>query len=356
MSKRQILAQGISVAMGLDVDYQGSAIVVLDIRDGQKLYEGRLPHDETAWRRFLMRWPQCQVWACYEASGVGFHLCRLLRSLGVDGRVVPVSKIPKTPESRQQKTDRRDALSLAQLYFHAPRTFVRVPTEMEEAHRQLFRTRDQMMKDKVRTLQRLKAFLVYHHVEKPASLKRAAGAAYLGWLRRRPCPRDELNACLQVYLDELDKVTALIQTLNEKIQALSQTERYRPACQRLTEQVPGVGPLTAMTFLCEVFRPEEFPTAEALACHLGLTPCEYSSGKRHRYGHLTHWGPPHLRKLLVEAAWAWVRWDPQARQRYQSIRAGAKPKIAIVAMARRLAIVLWAMTVKEQDYHYRWAA
>lgn len=48
MSKRQILAQGISVAMGLDVDYQGSAIVVLDIRDGPKLYEGRLPHDEAA--------------------------------------------------------------------------------------------------------------------------------------------------------------------------------------------------------------------------------------------------------------------------------------------------------------------
>jgi transposase len=59
----------------------------------------------------------------------------------------------------------------------------------------------------------------------------------------------------------------------------------------------------------------------------------------------------------VEAAWTWVRKDPDAKRRFETISASSKrKKIAIVAMARRLAIVMWAMTVRQQDYAYRWAA
>lgn len=356
MSRKRVIAQDRSLAFGLDVDHQSSALVVLDTATGEVLYESRIPHDRETWRRWLERFPQCRLWACYETSGFGFHLCRMLRTLGVDCQVVPVTQIPKAPQSRQQKSDRRDALSLAQLYFHPPRTFVRVPTEREEADRQLIRTREQLLQAKVRVQLQIKAFLTFHQVRWPAEIKADWSQTFRQWLHRRPGRSPELNECLQLYLDQLEQVELLLKRVNQQIKALSQTERYREACQRLTRHVDGVGPLTAMTFLCEVFRPADFKTAEALAAHLGLTPCEYSSGKQHRYGHITHWGPPHLRKMLVEAAWTWVRKDAQARQRFLAIRAGAKPKIAIVAMARRLAIVLWAMTVKEQDYHYRWAA
>ena len=56
-----------------------------------------------------------------------------------------------------------------------------------------------------------------------------------------------------------------------------------------------------MTFLTEVFRPDEFLDAKAIACHVGLTPSEWSSGGRVRQGHITRWGCPHLRKALTEA-------------------------------------------------------
>jgi transposase len=125
----------------------------------------------------------------------------------------------------------------------------------------------------------------------------------------------------------------------------------------LLRHIPGVGLLTAMAFLLELFRPEDFATAEALACHVGFTCCEWSSGSRRRQGHITHFGPAILRRLFVEAAWTWVRKDPDARRCFEAISASSKRrKIAIVAMARRLAIVMWAMTVRQQDYAYRWAA
>lgn len=356
MSKKRFIAQERSIAIGLDFDKDGSAMAVLDTATGEVLHTGRISHRREDWMRFLSRLPQCRIWACYEAGGIGFSLCRGLISLGVDCKVVPVSKIPKAPESRQMKTDRRDARSLAQLYFHAPKSFVRVPTEIEEAHRQIFRTRYQLMKDRVRVMQRIKSFLLYHNVKKPAHIKRCWSKSYRYWLKSGPCAHEELNTCLRLSISELETLEELLSGLKKQIMALSRTDRYRPACDRLVTQIPGVGALTAMAFLCEIFRPEDFPTAEAIAAHVGLTPCEYSSGKRHRYGHITHWGPAHLRKILVEASWIWIRKDADARNRYQTIRAGSKGKIAIIGMARRLAIVMWAMTVKEQDYQYHWAA
>jgi transposase len=106
--------------------------------------------------------PGCRIWACYETGGLGFHLCRLLRTLGVDCQVAPVTRIPKTAESRQQKTNRRDALTLAQWYFHPLRHFVRVPTEQEEEDRPLIHTREQLLQNKMRIQTPIKAFLIFH--------------------------------------------------------------------------------------------------------------------------------------------------------------------------------------------------
>jgi hypothetical protein len=56
----------------------------------------------------------------------------------------------------------------------------------------------------------------------------------------------------------------------------------------------------------------------------------------------------------VEAAWIWAFKDTEAQRRFSTIRAGKSPKVAIVGMARRLAVAMWAMTVKKQEYAYRW--
>jgi transposase len=100
-----------------------------------------------------------------------------------------------------------------------------------------------------------------------------------------------------------------------------------------------------LSFACQQNRRK--PTANS-------SDCEYSSGGKQRRGHITHWGPPALRRLLVEATWIWVSKDTQAQQRFHSIRAGKSPKVAIVGMARRLAVALWAMTVKKQEFAYHW--
>ncbi len=273
--------------------------------------------------------------------------------MGVDCRVVAPSQVPKSPNATQQKTDRRDALTLAQLYFHPPRTFVRIPTEQEEQDRQLLRTREQLLRDRTRTQNRIKAFLAFHHcaVVRPHHWSRAEKET----LRQALLP-EVLRTCLDIQLETLERLNTQIRALDRELVCLSREDRYHDRCA-LLRTIPGVGHLTAMAFLLEVFRPEEFETAEALACHVGLTCCKWSSGSRRRQGHITHWGSPLLRRLLVEAAWSWVRKDEQAQQQFDAIsQHGKRKKIAIVGMARRLAVACWAMTVKGEPFAYRFAA
>jgi transposase len=356
MAKTKILAKERRIVLGLDVDAKSVVVAALDTTNGEILFEGRLGHEREDWERFLTHFPECSLWACYEAGYTGFHLCRTLCDLGVDCHVVAPSQVPKSANSKQQKTDRRDALTLAQLVFHPPRTFVRLPTVQEERDRQLIRTREQMVCDKTRTQNRIKALLAFHHVAWPLAESSGHWSKIEQQALRQMTLPDSLRACLNALLDMLDGLNAKIQSFNRQIVALSQTEAYRDRCASL-RHLPGVGLLTAMAFLLEVFRPEEFATAEALACHVGLTCCQWSSAQRRRQGHITHWGSPLVRRMLVEAAWSWVRKDPDAARRFQAVSASSKRrKIAIVGMARRLAIVMWAMTVRHQDYAYHWAA
>ena len=353
MLKTKVVAQDRSIALGLDVDARTVAVAAVDVMSGEIVLQGRLSHDEADWQIFLRHFPGCRLWACYEAGYTGFHLCRTLQSLGVDCKVVSPSQVPKSPNSSQQKTDRRDALMLAQMIFHPPRSFVRVPTEQEEQDRQLLRTREQVVRDHTRTQNRIKALLAFHYLDalKPRLWTVAEKAA----LRHAALP-DALRAALDVHLDTLERLEIQLRGLNRQLVSLSREDRFHDRCALLRD-IPGVGPLTAMAFLLEVFRPEDFKTAEALACHVGFTCCEWSSGRTRHQGHITHWGSSILRRMLVEAAWSWVRKDEQAMALFEKIsQNGKRKKTAIVGMARRLAIALWAMTVKGEPFAYHFAA
>ena len=226
MAKTKILARERRIALGLDVDRKAAVVVALDVTNGEILFQGRLTPETEDWQRFLAHFPQCSLWACYEAGYTGFHLCRALCDLGVECHVVAPSQVPKSPNSKQQKTDRRDAVTLAQIYFHPPRSFVRIPTEREERDRQLLRTREQMVRDKTRTQNRIKALLAFHHLAWP----RSESSGYWSQadrhaLRQRTLP-DPLRICLDALLETLEGLDARIGSFNHQIVALSQTEAY----------------------------------------------------------------------------------------------------------------------------------
>jgi transposase len=149
--------------------------------------------------------------------------------------------------------------------------------------------------------------------------------------------------------DLLELVDRLNGTIAELTTAIEQEAHKRPEVLRLMTH-PGVGPITALAFVLVIGSPDRFACGKQIGSYLGLIPCEDSSANRQRLGHITKQGSSLLRFLLVEAAQAAVRRDPDWRRRFVHLAMRRDRRIAKVAMARRLAISLYWMWRKGYDY------
>jgi transposase len=113
---------------------------------------------------------------------------------------------------------------------------------------------------------------------------------------------------------------------------------------------PGVGPITALAFVLIIGTWERFHCGKQISSYVGLIPCQDSSAGWQRLGHLSKQGSPLLRFLLVEAARAALRWDPNWRRRYLHLAMRRDRRIAKVAMARRLGVRLYWMWRNGWEY------
>src|SRR5204862_5993956 len=113
----------------------------------------------------------------------------------------------------------------------------------------------------------------------------------------------------------------------------------------LLATAPGVGPRTAEAVAAHLGDPKRFASGKQVSAYAGLVPRQYQSGESDRKGRITRRGPGVLRKLLVECAWASLRYNAWARATYARLTRGGvtRKKPAIVALARRLLVRPWAM-------------
>jgi transposase len=140
--------------------------------------------------------------------------------------------------------------------------------------------------------------------------------------------------------DSLELLSALNGRIDPLDDAVAQLAKQRPAVQLLMTH-PGVGPVVASAFVLTLGTWRRFESAKQVASYVGLIPAEASSGGRQRLGHLTKQGNAFLRGLLVEAAHIAVRYEPQWRRAYLRMSLRKNRQIAVVAIARKLAMRLW---------------
>jgi transposase len=283
----------------------------------------------------------------YEAGPTGFALVRRLRADGFRAEVIAPAKTPVTPGA-EPKTDRLDCRRLAVFAQKGLLQPVRVPTEQEEADRQVLRLREQLVRKSRSIQQQIKAFLLQHGVAEPQGLACWSDAAVRA-LRGLELAA-ELRFCLDVMLDELDHARSQVARVTRRLRELARAERHRPALADL-QSVPGVGPVTAMTFRLELPEPERFDHQGQVARMMGLAPQVIQSGQTRRSGRVLKSGNARLRTALVESAWRWVARDEAAARRYRQLVANTgSGKKAIVAMARRLGVLLWRLSVRHEPY------
>lgn len=306
----------------------------------------------------------------YEAGPCGYEIYRHLTSQDLECKVVAPSRIPKQSGNRI-KNDHRDAIMLARLHRAGELTTVYVPFAEDEAMRDLTRAREDAKGDEKKTKQRLLAFLLRngHRYSGKASWSQA----HMRWLSDIKMPHRSQQIVLQEYIDALTVSSHRVQRLTDQIQQLLPQWRMFPVVKAL-QSLRGVSLIVSTTTVAEIGDLKRFESPVELMSYLGLVPSEHSSGEKTKRGSITKTGNGHVRRVLVEAAWAYrlrarvsrallkrqeslpqeicdISWKAQVRlcSRYRHLWAKGKPKQVIVtAIARELCAFMWAIANKTE--------
>jgi transposase len=290
-----------------------------------------------------------EVWGVYEASSCGFETYDRLRELGWKMSIVAPTHIAKSVHGKKRKTDLRDAKRLWEILMShgelgTEMAEIWIPGRQLQEEREVVRRRLKLSESSCRVKNGILSLLRMHRIKRPEGLKTAWSRKHISWLKGLAQASHlgaNVRTVLESYVRELEFVEEEIRRLDDAVKALAETPKYRGAVERMTE-MPGVGTLTALTFLVELGDLRRFHNRRQVGSYLGLVPASYESGDADdRKGHITRLGPPRVRKVLNQAAWHLVRLDPLWRKRYEGIAGRGGGKTAIVAVMRKLGIELW---------------
>jgi transposase len=324
-------AQPDAIFVGMDVHRDSISAGILnpgdDRPDAEKIF-----NDEESVRRLIGRFPDPRLLrVCYEAGPTGYDLARLLGSMHVACEVIAPSMIPKAPGDKV-KTDKRDCRRLARLHRAGELVAVRIPTPMEEAVRDLCRTRGDMVEDLTRARNRLSKFLLRHsrvyRGGTPWTHKHEA------WLAAQTFDEAALKVTFGHYRATVLARDAALAAVEADLVPWQEHPLFVDAVRRLSAY-RGVTRMGALTLHAEVCDWRRFGRAASLMGFVGLVPSEYSSGSSTQRGHITKAGNAHLRAQLVEAAWSYQHRPyvgPEIAKRHQ----GLPPEVVARAWAAQL--------------------
>jgi transposase len=361
--------------LGLDVHADTIAASVAE-PDGEVRPLGIIPNRLESVRKMVAKLgPVNQLKACYEAGPTGYVLYWQLTAIGVACEVVAPSLVPVKAGDRV-KTDRRDAAKLARSYRAGDLTAVWVPDAAHEALRDLVRAREDAKQDQHRARHRLSKFLLRHGHRPPEDVKKSWTLKYLTWIKEQVhFDQPALEATLLDYVHEVDHMAERIERLETAIDvAIEKAPTEMRAVIEALQALRGVAKITAVSIVAEVGVLSRFDRPRQLMGYSGLVSSEFSSGNRIQRGHITKTGNAHLRRVIMEAAWAYqhrpwvggallkrqqglepgikeIAWKAQWRlhTRYKKLSARGKNKNQIVtAVGRELLGFIWAIAVRTE--------
>jgi transposase len=361
--------------VGMDTDSRGFDIAIAEgfgSDNSEVRCWGRIPATLAAVDKLikqLRRQGYRELRFVYEAGPCGFGLYRHLQGrAGIVCAVVAPSRIPRQPGERV-KTNRRDALKLARLDRAGDLEAIYVPSEEDEAMRDLSRGRAAAVEAATRVKQQLKSLLLRHGI-KYTGKGESWSSDYRKWLGVLQLPHEAQAYVLAEGLVALEEAEGRVKRLTERIRELLPGWRMQPVVAAL-QALRGVAMVTAVEMVAEVGDLTRFSNPREVMGYLGLVPSEDSTGDKRRQGSITKTGNGNARRSLVESAWAYARpprvtralkqrqqglsrevveisWRAQVRLcgRYRRLSArGKNKKKIIIALARELCAFMWAIAL-----------
>jgi transposase len=295
---------------------------------------------------------EAPVQSCYEAGRDGFWLHRWLCAQGVRNVVVDSSSIEVNRRARRAKTDRLDAGKLLQLLLRWAQgerqvwSAVHVPTPEAEAARQLTREIATVRDDRTRVRNRVQALLATQGIRTTLTARFPTQLAQLhtGDGRALPAAFRERLAREWAHLTAIETRLAALRTRRAETIAHG-TDRVARVARELC-RLRGVAETSAAIYGAELFGTRTFANGRQLGALTGLVPVPYRSDQRVQDQGISKAGRGELRRVSIQVAWCWIRWQPDSElaqwfTRRFAAAGGRSRRVGIVAVARKLVIALW---------------
>lgn len=302
---------------------------------------------------FFQDLPGCLVGI--EACASAHHWARELKRLGHDVRLIPPTYV-KPFVRRGAKNDASDAAAICEAVSRPAMRFVPIKSQEQQGFLMLHKVRSLLVRQRTMAVCAFRAHMAEFGIIVGQGRQRIFGLIeQMHELEGDGLPAEAQQALLML----ADEIRCLDQRISRIEDQLTQIYATHPMC-RLLSSVPGIGPITATALVATLGDASAFGSGRELAAWLGLTPRQSSTGGKTRLGRITKQGNPYLRHLLVMGARNVVRY-PKARQKLgggwiDGLLGRKRPMIVAVAVANKLARIIWAMMTSGECYRMRNAA
>lgn len=357
--------------IGFDVSKETIAISIANAGRDLPYYHSTIQNTPQAIRKFMSKFEGETVEVCYESGPTGYTIYRQLYAMGIPCMVCATSLTPVRPGDKV-KTDKRDSLRLAQLFRSGELTAVHVPTEEDEALRDLARLYQDMKEDLHRAKQRLLKFLDRSDLARPAGMRNWSSKHWT-WLSTIVVVNPVQKKIFAEYIDAIKDIQVRIKRVETEIDLQATESKHAHVIQEL-QTLRGIKVISAFLLVAEIGDFTRFQHPKKLMAYAGLVPKEYSSGASRKQGGITKSGNANLRWILDEIAWAYrypakIQGDLEKRQKGKSdyaqqkawtaqkrlckkyarlIARGKHSCKAVTAIARELCGFIWAIACRAQ--------
>lgn len=334
-----------SKIIGMDLGDKQHVVVVMDRATGEELEIARIGNTSRQVQRYFSAWAGAVV--IMEAGTHSAWIARLLKSLGCEVHVGNPRKLRAIWDA-DDKSDERDARILAMMYRLEPRLLHEVfhRSESAQVDLEVIKARNQLVACRSKLINHVRCVV-------KGIGSRLPGGSSDGFVRRA---REHLPPALA---EPVESVLVVIEQLTEQIR--HQDRRIEDLCGKYPEtqclrQVPGVGPVTALAYVLTLEGPDRFEKSRTAGAFVGLTPRRDQSGDTDKQLRITKAGNTYLRQLLITCAhYILGPFGPPSDLRRCGERIAARggknaKKRAVVAVARKLAVLLHRLWVSRADY------
>ena len=286
-------------------------------------------------------------------ESVGFYrwLWEMLEPI-VEQLVLADATQARALAGRRLKTDREDALNIAQLLAAGRLPICYAPPMEVQILRDITRHRNGFSRQHARVLCRVKSIMNANNRPGPARIKSDGLIRYIK-AQGVKLPVRHVAMLWQC----VDQLALTERQMAEAERTIGEMVRHSfHQVNGILTSFPGVAELTAATVIGEVGDFSRFKHPKAISRFAGLNPRVFASGGKQRIGHIAKTGSPDLRWILQQAAWTAIRTDEHVRRIFLRIAKRSGRKAAAVAVARKLLTWMWSAVVKGEPYRTRVAA